>query len=230
MKISKYLHSCILIEHEGERLLFDPGKFTFAEELVKPSDFKDLNYVLITHTHPDHLDEENLKLILEKNPDAKVIGNSEVRDQLAKISIPVILFEKGSDAFGSFELIAIPTEHEDILAENIPQHTSICINDSILNTADSLSDKLMEFKNIELLIMPIMGPFLTELEAFRFVKELSPKQLLGVHDGYAKSFFLDSRYETWGKFLRKENIQFYGFKKPGETLNISSGQHSKSNS
>ena len=26
MRIAKYIHSCLLFEHQGEQLLFDPGK------------------------------------------------------------------------------------------------------------------------------------------------------------------------------------------------------------
>ena len=40
MKISKYIHSCILIERSRERLLIDPGPFTFIEGKVKAGDFK----------------------------------------------------------------------------------------------------------------------------------------------------------------------------------------------
>jgi len=35
MRVSKYLHSCLLIENDGGKILFDPGKFSFAEGLVK---------------------------------------------------------------------------------------------------------------------------------------------------------------------------------------------------
>lgn len=34
MHITKYIHSCLLPEHKGEQLLFDPGKFSFIDGLV----------------------------------------------------------------------------------------------------------------------------------------------------------------------------------------------------
>ncbi len=49
MKISKYIHSCLLLEKQGFKLLIDPGKFSFAEGLVKPADFKDVDAIIITH-------------------------------------------------------------------------------------------------------------------------------------------------------------------------------------
>jgi len=58
IKITKYIHSCLLFEKDGFKLLFDPGKFTFAEGLVSPEMFSDISAVIITHNHPDHLDTE----------------------------------------------------------------------------------------------------------------------------------------------------------------------------
>jgi L-ascorbate metabolism protein UlaG (beta-lactamase superfamily) len=49
MKISKYIHSCILVESKKERLLIDPGPFTFIEGKVKAGDFKGLTTILFTH-------------------------------------------------------------------------------------------------------------------------------------------------------------------------------------
>lgn len=42
MRISKYIHSCLLIEKGGDRILFDPDKFSYVEGLVKPEQFESL--------------------------------------------------------------------------------------------------------------------------------------------------------------------------------------------
>jgi L-ascorbate metabolism protein UlaG (beta-lactamase superfamily) len=49
MKISKYIHSCILLESKKEQLLIDPGPFTFIEGKVKAGDFKGVTTILFTH-------------------------------------------------------------------------------------------------------------------------------------------------------------------------------------
>lgn len=71
MKITKYIHSCLVIEKGLDRILFDPGLFSFAENQVKPSQFQNLNAVVLTHYHPDHIDEESLKTIIIKQPERR---------------------------------------------------------------------------------------------------------------------------------------------------------------
>lgn len=43
MKISKFLHSCLLVEKDGGKLLFDPGKFSLVEGLVRTEEFRDID-------------------------------------------------------------------------------------------------------------------------------------------------------------------------------------------
>lgn len=103
MRISKYTHSCLLIEKGDDRILFDPGKFSFIESLVRPEQFENLSAVVITHQHPDHVDDESLKKILGKNPAALVITNAEIRSRLASEGIRAKLLEDGvHDEVGEF--------------------------------------------------------------------------------------------------------------------------------
>lgn len=77
MRVAKYVHSCVLIEEDGERLLFDPGRFSFVEGRVSPDQFADVSTIVLTHNHPDHIDVAALKRILDLS-NAALIGNSEV--------------------------------------------------------------------------------------------------------------------------------------------------------
>ena len=77
MRISKYLHSCLLFEQEDDKLLFDPGNYSFIEGRVTPETFRDVSTVVITHSHADHLALEPLKQILALSG-ADVVANGEV--------------------------------------------------------------------------------------------------------------------------------------------------------
>ncbi|MGI8786239.1 MAG: hypothetical protein ACR2HG_00575 [Pyrinomonadaceae bacterium] len=46
MKITKYIHSCLVIEKGLDRILFDPGLFSFVEGAVKPNQFQNIQAIL----------------------------------------------------------------------------------------------------------------------------------------------------------------------------------------
>jgi hypothetical protein len=75
-------------------------------------------------------------------------------------------------------------------------------------------------KNIPLLILPVMAPFTTEIKVAEFADRLNPKEILRVHDGYAKPFFLKQRYENYAKHFEKSNIKFYSAGEPGDAILI----------
>ena len=217
VKIAKYIHSCLLFEKDDYPLLFDPGKFSFIEGLVQPETFRAVKTVFITHDHPDHLDVEVLKKIVALSG-AEVVTNSEVAAKLKEVNVSTQVFDEGVRSFGPFSVQAIPVPHEPVLDDHLPQMTAYLIDGRVLNPADSFTPELLAYKVVELLILPVMAPFLTELVVANFAKKMAPKQILPVHDGYAKPFFLKQRYETYGPYFEKLGIQFHYLTEPGQAV------------
>ncbi len=219
MKISKYLHSCLVFELNGHKLLFDPGKFTFAEGIVSPAMFAEVNSIIITHIHPDHLDTENLKNIANLSG-ANIYTNEQVGEVLQKAGIAHSVWKDGIHHLGPFKLQAITVVHEPILDNPLPQMTGFLINDQVLHPVDSMEDALFAYEGIELLIMVTMAPFANELRITAFADKLRPKQILPVHDGYAKEFFIKQRYEAYQKHFDRQGIKFNGIYKVGDSITI----------
>ncbi|MBR8838099.1 MAG: hypothetical protein DSM106950_29890 [Stigonema ocellatum SAG 48.90 = DSM 106950] len=128
------------------------------------------------------------------------------------------VIEEGTLQLGPFTLQAISVPHEPVLDDHLPKMFAFVIDNQVLNPADSFSPILLNYKGIELLVLPVMAPFLTELVVANFVKQMQPKQILPVHDGYAKSFFLQQRYETYGPYVEKLGIQFHYLTEPGQAV------------
>jgi L-ascorbate metabolism protein UlaG (beta-lactamase superfamily) len=207
MQITKYIHSCLTFEQDGFKLLVDPGNYTFAEGRVKPEDFADVQAIIITHIHPDHLDIDNLKSItaLSKAP---VYTNKQVAEVLQKHGIASELFTDGKHMFGKMEFMAMPVTHMPLLDSPIPEMTGYIINGNILHPVDSFQTELTKIKNIELLILPIMAPFCNELQVTAFADAIRPKNVLPVHDGYGKDYFLRQRHDNYVKHFAAIGTRF----------------------
>lgn len=220
MKITKYIHSCLVIEKDSDRLLFDPGLFTFAEGLVKPSQFENIRAVIITHKHPDHIDADSLKKILENNETAVVLANSDIAKTLSEKNIAAEIFESGERAVGSFSIEALDAPHEKILADELPQNTAYIIDGKIIHPGDSYSKNLFERKKTPILCLPTMAPWATEIKTYDFAVGMSPEHIVPIHDGYAKGFFLESRYENFKKYFDAQNIKFQWMSSAGDYVEL----------
>lgn len=219
MKISKYLHSCLVFELDGYKILFDPGDFSFIEGLVTPEMFADINIIVITHIHPDHFVIDILQKIINFSG-AQVLTNSQVGEQLKKAGIKYALLEEGIEHFGPFKLQAFPVKHALIMDNPLPQMTGFLINDKVLHPVDSMEDNLLKFKDIELLIMVTMAPFASEVMITAFADQLNPRQILPVHDGYVKTFFIQKRYAAYVKHFDKLGIKFHEIYQIGYSVTI----------
>jgi L-ascorbate metabolism protein UlaG (beta-lactamase superfamily) len=208
-----------VFEIDGYKILFDPGDISFIEGLVTPEMFIDVKIVVITHIHPDHFVIDILQKIIALSG-AQIITNSQVGEQLDNAGIEYLLLEEGISHFGPFKLQAFPVKHAQIMDSPLPQMTGFLINDKVLHPVDSMEDNLLKFKGIELLIMVTMAPFANEVMISNFADKLHPRQIFPVHDGYAKTFFIQKRYAAYVKHFDKLGVKFHEVYQIGDSISI----------
>ncbi|MDP3207701.1 MAG: MBL fold metallo-hydrolase, partial [Rhodoglobus sp.] len=85
MKLTKFEHACMVIEKAGSRLVIDPGGYT-----PPLTDLDGVVAVVITHEHADHWTAEQLTRILEKSPDARILGPADVVAAAADFAVEVV--------------------------------------------------------------------------------------------------------------------------------------------
>ncbi len=218
MRISKFIHSCVLIEEAGSRILFDPGKFCFAEGVVRAEQFQDLTAILLTHGHPDHMHVSALREMLRENPEAEILTNKSTAEELASSGIRASIFEEGERVVGDFRITAIPAAHAPILGGDPPANTAFLVNGTVLNPGDSFSTELDRFAGTPVILLPNMAPWANELEMWEFAQRMRPLVVIPIHDGQAKRFFLDHRFEFLAEEFEKAGMRFVSMKEAGDSF------------
>ncbi len=185
MKISHQGHSCVLIEKEGTRILIDPGTFAFDVNGKKPSDFIDINAVLLTHEHRDHTEPEIIKEILSVNPDCSIYTNDSIAKILGDHQIKAaVVAVNESFSVGAINIKAIDCPHEK-LPIPVPQSIGFLLDDQVLHPSDCLHPVLES--NPKILLAPASAPWATANDVLDFVERIKPEVVMPIHDAVYRS-------------------------------------------
>lgn len=179
----------------------DPGSYAIEAQLEE----RDIDIVLITHEHPDHLHIDSLKKILENNPNVIVITNKSVGKLLSEANIKhTVLDEKVTQEVGGIEFEAHDCRHEEMF-EDIGQveNTGYFIDQRLFYPGDAYYNPK---KLVEILALPVAGPWARISESIRYALSVKPKVCFPVHDGMLKSF--GSAHRLPGMVLPKSGIDF----------------------
>ncbi len=180
MKITKIFHSCVLIEDEGTKILLDPGKWQFDENVVQPVEFYDVDAILVTHEHQDHYYPEALKEI-----NRKIITNRSLAQKMKEEGLNVEFLSPGVEtSVNGISIRALDCPH-GALPVPCPENTGFLIGGKVFAPGDSLVLH-KEIQNVEVLLAPVIAPWMRVAEGIDFVKHVKPKVTVPVHDGFMK--------------------------------------------
>ena len=133
MEITKFGHSCVLLDDGQTTLLFDPGMWSSIPDIT-------VDGIIITHIHQDHVDIPNVKVLLERKADVRIITNSEVKAELDKHGIVSEAVEEGGSInIGTFLIEAYGNNHA-VIHPDFPtfQNTGYLINETVFHPGDAL--------------------------------------------------------------------------------------------
>lgn len=200
MKITKLGHCCLLIEEGDTRLLTDPGCWSTAQ-----NDVTGIQGVLITHEHPDHFHLDSLRQIHTHNPDLTLIANRAVAAQVTNEHLTITTLEHGeTSVFRGVELVAQGTEHAPLYPGVVPvMNTGYLIAQRLFYPGDALT---VPAQPVEILALPIAGPWLTIADALDYAKAVQPQRCFPVHDGMIKP--VEWLYRHPARFLPEAGIAF----------------------
>lgn len=201
MKITKFGHSCLLVEENGMRLLMDPGSWSVLPENLGP-----LDAIIITHEHQDHYTPEILKKLLDQHKDAQIITNSGVGARLSEAGIAYQVIEDGQGIkIGGVVIEGHGSEHALIHADWPRCHnTGYFIAGKLFHPGDS--HEIFPQQSVEILALPVAAPWGTIGGATEYAKALKPKKCFPIHDANLK--WPGVFHTLPHKLLEQSNIQF----------------------
>jgi len=202
MKITKYGQCCLLVEIDGKRILTDPGRFTTTQNGVQ-----DIDFILITHEHADHLHSESLNAILANNPNAKVVTNTAVGKILEEWGIAHEILEgRGTSEVESIPLEAYDGPHAEIDGEfGLVQNTGYFIAGELFYPGDAYTEP---GKNVPVLALPAGGPWFKTADAAEYARKVKPVKAFPIHDWMFNEDGLASVAGILGKRLEEAGVEF----------------------
>ncbi|KKW42494.1 MAG: hypothetical protein UY92_C0006G0055 [Candidatus Magasanikbacteria bacterium GW2011_GWA2_56_11] len=186
MRITKFGHSCLLVEEDEARILIDPGSWTSAQ-----NGLKNLDVILITHEHNDHCDLASIQALLAGNPGVVILTNSGVKKKLAAAGIAGQILEDGaSTQVKGVKILACGRDHA-VIYETIPPvaNTGYLIAERFFAPGDTVT--AIPPQPVEILALPVVAPWTKLAECLDYARKIKPQVCFPVHDGMAKEGAFD---------------------------------------
>jgi L-ascorbate metabolism protein UlaG (beta-lactamase superfamily)/catechol 2,3-dioxygenase-like lactoylglutathione lyase family enzyme len=205
-RLTRWSHACVTLEHEGRRLVLDPGVWS------EPRALEGADAVLVTHEHADHvavdrLREAGLPVWAPRGADLDGLPFTPVEPGQ---TLTVAGFDVG--AVGGAHAAVVPTQE-------------VCVNlgyvvsaggESVYHPGDALA---LPGVPITTLLVPMQGPWLKTDEAIGFLRSVRPDRAIGIHDGQVN----DRARGSINHWLAVEGDADYHWLAPGSTFGETGG-------
>lgn len=176
MRITKFGHACVRLEHDRAVVVLDPGVFTDPEAVDGAT------AVLITHEHPDHYHPDNLRACSAPVFTIEAVAarlREDAPDLAERLTVvaPDQRFDAGVPVRAVGELHAVI--HEDYPRFFNSGYVLSVGDAKVYHPGDALT---APGERVDVLFAPASAPWLKVGEAVDFVRAVGAPRNLAIHD------------------------------------------------
>lgn len=194
--ITRIADSCLTVTTDEGTTLFDPGFFPWDADEVDLDQIGDVQRVLITHAHADHVKPEFVRWLVDRGDDVVVHANAHTVDLLAKEGIEAT--------------VAVPDDAavEDVDHEVLPNGSTIPNRSwTVGGLFTHPGDSHQPTTTAPVMALPLLAPWGSATAAVAFARRIGPQQVIPIHDFYMSRFGRDRIGQMVGGVLAEHGIE-----------------------
>jgi L-ascorbate metabolism protein UlaG (beta-lactamase superfamily) len=216
MLLTKFSHSCVRISDGDRRLVIDPGTFSEVQTALD-----EVDAVLITHEHPDHVDSDRLAAAAAANPELHIWAPRAVTDQLGAVAaladrLSTVGPGEEFDA-GGLSIRTFGGQHA-LIHSSVPVVANVCylVAGMIYHPGDSY---VIPTVAPEVLLVPLNAPWAKIAETLDFTAAVRAPRAFGIHDALLD----DLGRRAYGSHVERVGAEYgvrYSYLQPGESFQL----------
>jgi len=202
MRITKFGHACVRVEHDGTTVVLDPGVFT------DPSAVDGADAVLITHEHADHYLPDHLLAAGAPVFTIEAVA-AKIREEAPAVAERLTVVAPGSTFDVGVPVRAVGELHAVIHPE-FPRITNsgyvLTLGDAkVYHPGDALTEP---GEAVDVLLVPSSAPWLKASEAVEFARAVKAPRNLAIHDRIYTEAAHGILEQHMNAFLPKEGLEY----------------------
>ena len=203
MRLTKFGHACVRVEHGGTTMVLDPGVFTEAGAV------DGADAVLITHEHPDHYHPDHLR-----RTDAPIYTiaavAAQIRDGAPDVAERVTVVAPGEDFTAGAVAVTAVGELHAVIHPELPRFDNsgylMSLGDvTVFHPGDALTGP---GRPVDVLLAPVCAPWMKASEGIDFARSVGAPRNVAIHDRTYSDAGLGIVDGHFGRFLGAAGLDY----------------------